>query len=188
MKPERRVRRFLRHTNGALRRGGLAAAPTLWVRDHLDFVDDGDLVAGVLRFSISTMQRRGAFSEILSCSSPVIMLYTRVQGPGFEDSQPPRGRSGLGLEVPRLRGQGVLAGLRIRPSWTLQVRVRRDAFSPELVGLTCTITFRCIFRAAGYCSCKNKRSAAYASCMMWSVFPCIGERGKLKMIHRYFLG
>ena len=48
------------------------------------------------------------------------MLHTRAQGVGFEDRQSARRRSGLGLEVPRLRGQGVLAGLRIRPSWTLQ--------------------------------------------------------------------
>ena len=74
-------------------------------------------------------ERRGAFSEILSCSSPVIMLYTRVQGAGFGDRRSPRGRFGLGVDVPKLRGQGVLMGLRIRPSWTLQVRLRRDAFS-----------------------------------------------------------
>jgi hypothetical protein len=34
------------------------------------------------------------------------------------------------------------------------------------------ITFRCIFRAAGYSSCKKERSAACASCRMWSVVFC----------------
>ena len=65
-----------------------------------------------------------------------------------------------------------LSGLAYMPLLDAASACKALCVFPEFVGLTCMITFQCIFRAAGYCSYRNERSAACASCMMRSVVVC----------------